>query len=81
MTPDPEGDPPIVDLRDLEPCEPMERVLEALVRLEPGAVFVARMPRYPRLLVDKLRKHRDCRWSIEEQADGTAILRLWRLAQ
>lgn len=81
MTSDPDGDPPIVDLSDLEPCEPLERVLEALARLEPGGVFLARMPRYPRLLPDKLQKHRDCRWTIEEQADGTAIVRLWRPAQ
>ena len=80
MTSHPDGDPPIVDLSDLEPPEPMQRVLEALAGLEPGVVFVARMPRYPRLLPDKLQKHGDCRWTIEEQADGTAILRLWRLA-
>ena len=79
MTSNPKGDAPIVDLSDLEPPEPMQRVLEALSRLEPGCVFVARMPRYPRLLPDKLRKRGGCRWTIEEQADGTAILRLWRI--
>ena len=80
MTSNPNGDPPIVDLSDLEPPEPMVRVLEALAELEPGGLFVARMPRYPRLLPDKLRKRGDCGWAIEEQADGTAILRLWRHA-
>ena len=79
MTSQSDREPPILDLSDLEPPEPMQRVLEALSTLEPGRVFVARMPRYPRLLPDKLRKHHDCRWTIEEQADGTAILRLWRL--
>jgi len=65
----------IEDLRDLEPPEPLERVLEASVALQPGEIFIARLPRFPRLLI----KHLDSRglsWAIHEELDGSALLRL-----
>lgn len=71
------GSPPIEDLRDLEPPEPLVRILTAAAGMPPGAVFLARLPHYPRPLIPHLEARR-LRWSIYEEPDGTALLRLWR---
>lgn len=73
------GAPAIEDLRDLAAPEPMERVLVAGAALAPGEVFVALLPRFPRLLVPRL-DERGLSHAIEERADGAAILRLTRPA-
>ena len=54
-----------------------ERVLQAAEGLEPGAVYLARLPRYPRLLVPRL-QDRGLTWAIHEERDGSALLRLER---
>ncbi len=71
------GAPPIEDLRDLEPPEPLVRILKATVDMPSGAVFLARLPHYPRPLIPHLEARR-LRWSIYEEPDGTALLRVWR---
>ena len=67
------GAPAIVDLTDLEPPEPLERTLLAAERLPPGGVYLARLPRYPQLLVAELRQ-RQVRFAVECEVDGTALV-------
>ncbi len=69
------GAPPVEDLRDLEPPEPMERVLAASEALRPGGIYLARLPRIPRLLLPHLRE-RELRFEVLERADGAAVLRV-----
>jgi hypothetical protein len=61
---------PIEDLRELPPPEPMEAVLTSTVN---GGPYLARLPRYPRLLEEQLRR-RGLRWEILELVDGSALL-------
>ncbi|MCA9667189.1 MAG: DUF2249 domain-containing protein [Myxococcales bacterium] len=67
----------IEDLVDLEPPEPLQRVLEASARLAPRAVYLARLPRVPRLLLPHLRERR-LAFQLHEYADGLALLRVSR---
>ena len=65
--------PGVDDLRDLEAPEPLERCLNAVGALRPGDVYLARLPRYPRLLVPQLDK-RGAEFEILEEVDGSALL-------
>lgn len=67
------GGAAIEELLDLEPPEPLERVLEATASLAPGATYVARLPRFPRMLVPHL-SERPIKFEFSESADGTALL-------
>jgi len=67
------GAPEPEDLTDLEAPEPLERVLRATSHLAPGQVYLARLPRNPRLLLPRL-EERGLRWSVFDEADGTAFL-------
>ncbi len=69
------GTPAIEDLRELEPPEPLERALVAGAALVPGQVYLARLPRHPRLLIPHLRE-RGLTFTILEHADGSALLRV-----
>lgn len=69
------GGTQIVDLTDLEPPDPLEHVLKAASRLGPGAVYLARLPRSPRLLIPHLRE-RNVLFAIANAEDGAALLRL-----
>lgn len=71
------GRPEPVDLTDLEPPEPMQRVLEACGSLEPGGVFIARLPRHPRPLLPLLRE-RGLSFAVHDQPEGGALLRVYR---
>jgi AcrR family transcriptional regulator/uncharacterized protein (DUF2249 family) len=71
------ADPAVDDLRDLEAPEPLERVLESTSRMSPGAVYLARVPRNPRLLIPHL-EERGLTWSVYEEHDGSALLRVWK---
>ncbi len=66
---------PVEDLRELEAPEPMERVLVACEELNPGAPWLAWVPRYPRMLVPLL-ADRDVTTAIELAADGAALVHL-----
>ncbi|MCP4447351.1 MAG: DUF2249 domain-containing protein [Myxococcales bacterium] len=63
----------IDELLDLEPPEPLERVLEATASLALGEVYVARLPRFPRPLLPHL-SDRPITFEITEAIDGTALL-------
>lgn len=69
------GAPPVLDLRDLEPPEPLERVMAAVRALSPGEVFVAHLPRHPRWLIPHLARTGHPH-EIVELADGSAVLRV-----
>jgi len=73
------GQPPpdVMDLRDLEAPGPFERILEASARLAPGASFVARTPRFPRMLLPHL-KQRALAWEVCEEPDGSALVHVRR---
>ncbi len=69
------GRPAIEDLRDLEPPEPLERVLAATATLADGAVYLARLPRFPRLLIPQLQA-RALGHTLLTRADGAVLLRV-----
>lgn len=71
------GQPVPEDLRDLPAPEPMERVLVAVSALPPSGVYLARLPRNPRLLVPHLRE-RGLIHQIYEEPDGSALVRVYR---
>lgn len=73
------GAPVPEDLRELEPPEPLERALGAAERLAPSGVYLARLPRVPRLLFPHLEERGLCHETHEEH-DGTALLRVYRPA-
>jgi len=75
----PPGAPEIEDLRDLPAPEPLERVLEAIAQLAPGAAFLARVPRYPRLLLPRL-EERGMQWAVHEEPDQSALIHVRRPA-
>ncbi len=65
----------IIDLTDLEPPDPLEHVLKAASRLAAGSVYLARLPRFPRLLIPHLRE-RNVSFAISKAEDGAALVRL-----
>ncbi len=66
---------PCLDLRDLEPPEPLERLLLAATRLVPGESLLAHVPRHPHLLLPQLQA-RGHRFEVANLADGTAVVRV-----
>ncbi len=71
--------PEILDLRDLEAPEPMERVLELSAGLAPGEALLARVPRMPVVLIPHLRE-RGLAFAVHVEADDGALLHLRRPA-
>ena len=69
--------PVIEDLRDLEPPQPLERVLTAAAELAPGEACAARVPRHPRLLLPRL-EERGLRYQVYDEPDGTALIHVRR---
>jgi len=66
--------PDIVDLRNLEAPEPMEKVLMACAQLGTDEFFLAHLPHVPNLLFPHL-ESRGLQWWIHEKADqGTLLL-------
>lgn len=71
------GAPELHDLRELEPPEPMERMLRLADALRGDDVALARLPRFPRLLLPKL-EAKGVAHQVLELADGSAIALLRR---
>jgi hypothetical protein len=71
--------PEIVDLRNLEAPEPMEKVLLACTQLSAGEFYLARVPRVPNLLFPHL-ESRGLRWWVQEEEDQSALLLVRREA-
>lgn len=65
-----------VDLRGLEAPEPLEQVLIAVAGLDPGDAYLARTPRVPRLLLQRLQE-RGLGFDVREEPDGSALLLCW----
>ncbi|MEO5377681.1 MAG: DUF2249 domain-containing protein [Magnetococcus sp. DMHC-6] len=70
---------PVVDLdvRDLEHPQPMLRILEATLSLQPGARLTVLHHRVPYLLYPRLAE-RGVQVETDERADGLVLLTLWR---
>jgi len=75
----PNTPPGIIDLRELEAPEPMERILMECSQLTAGSHFQAHLPHVPGPLFPHL-KIRGMEWQVAEQADGSAILLIRRPA-
>ena len=74
----PENDlPQILDLRDLEAPEPMQKTLMACTKLEPDENFLAHFPHVPAPLFPHL-ESRGLDWQVFEEADGSAIVLIRR---
>ncbi len=69
----------IVDLRDLEAPEPMEKILSACTRLGPDEKYLAHLPHLPAPLFPQL-ETRGLNWQVFEQEDGSAIVLIRRRA-
>lgn len=67
----------IDDLRDLPPPEPLVQVLEATTGLADRAVYFARVPRFPHLLLEQLAQ-RGLRHAVELEDDQSALIAIWR---
>ena len=74
-----EADSKVLDLRDLEAPEPMERLLLAAADLEPGRRVIAQTPRVPQLLLPRLAND-GVSFAVRQESDGTGLLLLWREA-
>jgi uncharacterized protein (DUF2249 family) len=66
-------DPLVIDVRGLEPPEPMVRTLEALERLPAGATLVQINVRVPQFLLPLL-EERGFTWEVREQSDDVVRL-------
>lgn len=62
--------PILLDLRNLEPPQPMQRVLEALNGLAPGGALIA-LTRFRPVHLLELLEERGLAWETTEQADGS----------
>ncbi|MCC7321399.1 MAG: DUF2249 domain-containing protein [Rubellimicrobium sp.] len=62
---------PVMDLRDLDPPEPMVRILAAIEGGAPGSTIVALLQREPAFLIPELDR-RGHRWEGAFEGDGTA---------
>jgi TusA-related sulfurtransferase len=72
-TGDVDGDVVVIDVRGLEPPEPMVRTLEALERLAPGATLVQINERVPQFLLPVL-EERGFTYDVREQEEGVTRL-------
>jgi len=61
----------------LEPCEPIERILEAVSKLDNGERLKVLHRREPRLLYPMLEKL-GYAWHCEQQAEARYIILIWR---
>ena len=79
----PEGDwkitftRPVLDLRGLEPPQPLQRALEALVQLPANGTLTIHTDRRPMLLYPKL-EERGFRYESAEAPAGGFLTRIWR---
>ena len=71
--------PEIIDLRDLEAPEPLEKILLACAQLGPGQRYLARLPHVPGPLFPHLQA-RGLDWQVHEEADGSAVIMIRRSA-
>ena len=70
-------DSEILDLRDLEAPEPMEKILLACAQLEADDYFMAHLPHVPTPLFPHL-EARGLEWQVLEDTDGSAVVMIRR---
>ena len=75
----PERLPEIIDLRGLEPPEPMEILLKAGAQLGEDDLYLAHLPHIPFPLFPIL-ETRGLQWQVHENAYGSALLLIRRKA-
>lgn len=68
------GKVPVADLRELETPEPLERVLEATSRIKSGEIYLARLPRFPRMLIPHLEERELSYELLDRGARGALLL-------
>lgn len=74
----PENAPSVeLDVRNLEPPEPMVRILEALNTLPEGGLLLVHHHREPMLLYDKLRQ-RGYSWQVERLGEQEYMVKIWK---
>ncbi|MCB1758177.1 MAG: DUF2249 domain-containing protein [Gammaproteobacteria bacterium] len=66
----------LLDVSELEPCEPMERVLTALQTLQRGDSLKVMHRREPRLLYPILAEQ-GFRWSVQGGEGTQFVIRIW----
>lgn len=72
------GNPaPLLDFCEMEPPEPLERLVALGRQLPPNEVAMAHLPRSPRWLFPQLQAIA-CAAQVVELADGTALVAMWR---
>lgn len=71
--------PDIIDLRNMEAPEPMEKILLACTQLGPDDHYLARLPHVPGPLLPHLQA-RGLDWQVHEEADGSAVIMIRRSA-
>lgn len=69
--------PEVVDLRDLEAPEPLQRILESCASMSEGEYLLVHLPHVPNPLFPHL-LNRGMQWRIFEQDDGSAQVLIWR---
>lgn len=69
--------PEIIDLRGLEPPEPMEIILRASEQLGADDLYIAHLPHIPFPLFPVL-ETRGLNWQVHEKADGSALVLIRR---
>ena len=69
--------PEIIDLRDLEAPEPMEKILLACAQMEPDDYYLAHLPHVPAPLFPILATRR-LDWQVFEQEDESALVLIRR---
>ena len=70
--------PALLDLRHLPPPKPMQRILDALDGLAPGACLVALTPLRPEPLLPMLERL-GYAWRIDEPDDDGVRIEIWRV--
>jgi len=65
----------VLDVRGLEPPEPMVRTLEALEELPEGGILLQVNTRVPRFLLPRL-EERGFTWEIDDRSDGQVRVRI-----
>lgn len=68
----------VLDVRGLEPPEPMQRTLEALTDLPDDAVLIQVNVRIPHFLLPML-KERGYDYEMHEPEEGKVVVRIWRV--
>lgn len=66
-----------LDVRGLEPCEPMDRILQRIEQLGAGERLRALISREP-LPLFPLLQQRGCAWRVVRNEPGCCELLIWR---